>query len=204
MQDSSRQPPDPREREATALLERWSRGDSTALTELMPLVYADLRRLADRSLRRERGDHTLQATALVHEAYLRLSRGKPPEAGGRDRFLCLAARLMRQVLVDHARRAKTARRDGGGGPRLSLLDAENEAVARPEQASVDFLALHEALDLLAKKDPRKAQVVELRFFGGYEVSEVARLLNVSEPTVIADTRLARAWLLQRLDDSGSA
>lgn len=205
MQDSTGQSSGARELQATVLLERWSSGDAGALAELMPLVYADLRRLADRSLRRERDDHTLQATALVHEAYLRMQRGKPLVVDGRDRFLHLAARLMRQVLVDHARRVHAGRRDGG--PRVSLLAAEHsgdEALLRPSQASVDFLALHAALERLAERDVRKAQVMELRFFGGYEVAEVARLLGVSEPTVIADTRLARAWLLHQLQDSRPA
>lgn len=161
----------------------------------MPLVYADLHRLAGYSLSRERQDHTLQPTALVHEAYLRLAQSTPPQLGDRKHFLCLAARLMRQILVDHARRVKADRR-GGEAPRIALEQAAEAAAPQP---AVDLLALHEALLALAAVDPRKARVIELRFFGGFEVKEVAELLDVSVPTVVSDTRVARAWLLSRID-----
>jgi RNA polymerase sigma-70 factor (ECF subfamily) len=186
-----------RDGEVTALLERWSAGETGALSELVPLVYADLRRLAGRSLRRERGDHTLQPTALVHEAYLRLAGSRPPELESREHFLCMAARLMRQILVDHARRVQAARR-GGQVPKVPLEEA-GAAEAAGDASTVDLLALDRALDALAVLDARKARVVELRFFGGFEVKEVARLLDVSVPTVVADTRFARAWLLARID-----
>ena len=199
MQNWNRSPRGARDGKATALLDRWSQGDDSALAELMPLVYADLRRIANRSLQRERDAHTLQPTALVHESYLRLQKGRALDIGaGRDHFLRIAARLMRQILVDHARRTHAARRDGGA-PRTPLTEAESQSGAPDTTLSVDFLALHSALERLARQDRRKAQVIELRYFGGYNVSEVARLLGVSEPTVIADTRLARAWLLDRLD-----
>ncbi len=183
----------------THLLDRWSEGDTGVLAELMPLVYTDLRRLAGRSLRRERPDHTLQPTALVHEAYMRLAKSAPPDLGDREHFLCLAARLMRQILVDHARRAKAERR-GGEAPRVPLEEHLDEAEQSGDLPSVDLLALDEALKSLSELEPRKAQVIELRFFGGFEVKEVAELLSVSVPTVVTDTRVARAWLLARIDD----
>ena len=181
-----------RDGDVTALLERWRSGEAGLLPRIVPLVYADLRRLAARSLRGERADHTLQPTALVHEAYLRLAGSQPPALESRDHFLCMAARLMRQILVDHSRRAGAAKR-GGDAPRISLDDVD---VAAP---GVDLVALDLALDALEARDPRKARVIELRFFGGFEVREVARLLDISVPTVVADTRFARAWLLARID-----
>ena len=187
----------------TRLLDRWSDGDTGVLAELMPLVYADLRRLAGRSLRRERPDHTLQPTALVHEAYMRLAKSAPPDLGDREHFLCLAARLMRQILVDHARRAKADRR-GGEAPKVPLEEHFEEAERRETLPAVDLLALDEALKALANLEPRKARVIELRFFGGFEVKEVAKLLEVSVPTVVTDTRVARAWLLARIDDGPSS
>ena len=182
----------------TRLLDRWSEGETGVLAELMPLVYTDLRRLAGRSLRRERPDHTLQPTALVHEAYMRLAKSAPPELGDREHFLCLAARLMRQILVDHARRANAERR-GGEAPKVPLEENLNEAEQSGDLPSVDLLALDDALKDLSDLEPRKAQVIELRFFGGFEVKEVAELLDVSVPTVVTDTRVARAWLLARID-----
>ncbi len=185
-----------RDLDLTALLERWSEGDRSALTELVPLVYADLRRLADRSLRAERADHTLQPTALVHEAYLRLAGSRPPEVASREHFLYLVARLMRQILVDHARRQQAERR-GARAPRVPLEEA-----AQVEQApAVDLLSLDGALTDLAALDARKARVIELRFFGGFEVTEVASLLGISVPTVIADTRFARAWILAHIEEA---
>lgn len=183
----------PRDLDLTALLERWGQGDGTALAELVPLVYADLRRLAGQSLRGERADHTLQPTALVHEAYMRLAGARPPEVSGRQHFLHLAARLMRQILVDHARRQQAERR-GARPPRVSLDEARDVG----EAPAIDLLALDGALTDLAALDPRKAKVIELRFFGGFDVAEVAGLLGVSAPTVIADTRFARAFILARI------
>ena len=187
-----------RDLDLTALLERWSQGDGAALAEVVPLVYVDLRRLAGRSLRGERADHSLQPTALVHEAYLRLAGSRAPELAGRQHFLYLAARLMRQILVDHARRQRAERR-GGRPPRVPL----EEALQLGQAPAVDLLALDGALHDLEALDPRKAKVVELRFFGGFEVEEVAGLLGVSAPTVIADTRFARAWLLARIEGGGA-
>lgn len=194
-----------RDGEVTDLLGRWSAGETGVLSELLPLVYADLRRLADRSFRGERDGHTLQPTALVHEAYLRLARSRPPRLESREHFLNTAARLMRQILVDHARRVRAERR-GGGAPKVPLEEMGTVAGPAAERSSVDLLALDQALDTLAELDERKARVVELRFFGGFGVREVARLLGVSVPTVVADTRFARAWLLDRIDggDGGPA
>ncbi|HEV2844982.1 MAG TPA: ECF-type sigma factor [Thermoanaerobaculia bacterium] len=180
--------------EVTQLLARWRAGDRGALEALTPLVYAELHRLAARALARERPDHTLQATALVHEAFLRLHGGQPAACHDRLHFLTLAARLMRHILVDHARQLKAARR-GAGAVKLSL-DAIGEL---PDGGpGPDLLALDAALEELAAADARKARVVELRFFGGLSVEETATALGVSIPTVILDTRLARAFLFDRL------
>ena len=184
--------------EVTDLLVRWGEGDRGALTTLTPLVYAELRRLAARALSRERPDHTLQPTALVHEAFLRLHGGRPASCGGRLHFLSLAARLMRCILVDHARSRKAARR-GAGAVKLPLEKIEEPAVSPALPASlIDLLDLDAALSELAAADSRKAKVVELRFFGGLSVEETAEVLGVSLPTVILDTRLARAFLFDRL------
>ncbi len=191
-----------RQQEVTALLDRWGEGETAAFGELIPLVYSDLRRLAARSMRSERGDHTLQPTALVHEAFLRLAKGTPPDLENRRHFYGLAARLMRQILVDHARRVQAERR-GGGGPMVPL-DEETPGLA--VAPGVELLALDEALSALAESAPRKAKIIELRFFGGLEVKEVAELLEVSMSTVVTDTRVARAWLLARVagGSAGSA
>ncbi len=180
--------------EITALLERWSRGDEEALAELMPVVYGELRRLANRAIRSERADHTLEATALVHEAYLRLAAGAPPNLSGRVHFYSLAARLMRHVLVDHARRHQAARR-GSGALRLALDVVGDLAAA---DGAIDLVQLDEAMEQLSKIDARKTRVIELRFFGGLTTEETAELLGVSVPTVLLDTRVARAWLYSRL------
>jgi len=184
--------------DVTRLLDRWRRGDEAAAGELMPVVYAELHRLAEGAMRGERGDHTLQATALVHEAYLRLAAGATPDWRDRRHFYAVAARTMRRVLVDHARRLGAARRGGGVAP-VSL--GEDDAAEAPPP--VDLLDLDEALDALARHDARKAQVVELRYFGGLTAAETAELLAVSEPTVRLDSRLARAWLLARLQPAAA-
>jgi RNA polymerase sigma factor (TIGR02999 family) len=181
--------------ELTALLARWRRGDEGAEAELMPVVYGELRRLAARAMRGERGDHTLQPTALVHEAYLRLAAGARPEWRDRVHFYAVAARTMRRVLVDHARRQRAARR-GGGAPTVTLADG---AAASPPPRPVDLLDLDDALEALARHDERKARVVEMRYFAGLTEAETADALGVSEPTVRLDARLARAWLYRRLD-----
>jgi len=180
--------------EVTDLLVRWGEGDRIALSTLTPLVYTELRRLATRALARERSDHTLQPTALVHEAFLRLHGGRPASCRDRLHFFTLSARLMRCILVDHARGQKAARR-GAGALKLPL-----ERIEEPAETGslIDLLELDEALSALAAADARKAQVVELRFFGGLSAEETAEALDVSIPTVILDTRLARAFLFDRL------
>lgn len=180
--------------EVTNLLSRWGEGDRCALATLTPLVYAELHGLAARAMARERPDHTLQPTALVHEAFLRLHGGQPAACRDRLHFLTLASRLMRHILVDHARASKAARR-GAGTVRVSLERADEIAAREPHG---DLLALDAALDELAAADARKARVIELRFFGGLSVDEVASFLGVSAPTVILDTRLARAFLFDRV------
>jgi RNA polymerase sigma factor (TIGR02999 family) len=180
--------------EVTHLLTRWGEGDRGALASLAPLLYSELRRLAARALARERPDHTLQPTALVHEAFLRLHGGRPASCRDRLHFLTLAARLMRRILVDHARSQK-ATRGGAGAVKLPLDRIEEMAAGA---SPVELLALDSALSELAAADARKARVVELRFFGGLSVEETAEVLGVSLPTVILDTRLARAFLFDRL------
>jgi RNA polymerase sigma factor (TIGR02999 family) len=186
--------PKPPAHEVTGLLGRWGTGDRGALAALTPLVYSELHRLASCAMARERPDHTLQPTALVHEAFLRLYGGQPAACRDRLHFLTLASRLMRHILVDHARAAHAARR-GAGAARVSLAAAD--AIAAREPAG-DLLALDEALEELAAADARKARVVELRFFGGLSVEETAAVLGVSAPTVVLDTRLARAFLFDRV------
>jgi RNA polymerase sigma factor (TIGR02999 family) len=183
----------------TRLLLDWSRGDQTALDRLMPLVYDELRALAERSLRHERSGHTLQGTALVHEAYLKLVDQRQVRWQDRAHFFAVAAQLMRRVLVDHARRHGAVKR-GSGAPRLPLHEADAPAAAAP---LVDWLALDCALDRLAALDERQARTVELRFFGGLTIEETAEVLQVSQATVKNDWNLARGWLyreLQRLAD----
>jgi RNA polymerase sigma factor (TIGR02999 family) len=188
--------PVPSTREVTELLEAWQHGDAGARERLLPLVYDELRRVARARLRRERPDHTLQATALVHEAYLRMLG--PGEATPRNRaqLFGMAARLMREILVDHARR-KGARKRGGPATKVSLHDG----VAAPEIAIVDLLALDEALTELGARDARACQVVELKFFAGLTIGEAAEVLQVSAATVERDWTVARAWLHQRLSTS---
>lgn len=178
--------------EVTAALAAWRAGGAGSEEALARLVYADLRRRAARLLARERPDHTLQPTALVHEAYLRLLGQAPVDWQGRTHFFAFAARLMRQVLTDHARR-RGAEKRGGGAVTVSL-DAAGEVAAE----AVDFAALDEALGELAGFDPRGAQVVELRFFGGLTVDETAVVLACSPATVHRLWQVARAWLFQRL------
>jgi RNA polymerase sigma factor (TIGR02999 family) len=175
----------------TALLRAWGSGDREAGERLMPLVYRELRRQAGRYLRRERRDHTLPATALVHETYLRLVGEQAPWAD-RAHFFGVAARVMRQVLVDHARRHRAAKR-GGGWTRVAL---EGSGVAAPlvGDRDLDLVVLDEGLVELAALDPAKARVVELRFFGGLSLAETAETLGVSASTITREWRMARAWL----------
>lgn len=177
----------------TQLLLAWTRGDRAALNRLMPLVYEELRQLAGGYLVRERHDHTLQPTALVHEAFLRLVDHRSIQWQGRAHFLALAATLMRQLLIDHARKHRAEKR-GGGGARVTLHEGDAVIEAR----SVELIALDEALSALAAVDPRQARVIELRFFGGLTIEEAAEVLAVSPATVKLDWSLARAWLVREL------
>lgn len=176
--------------EVTRLLEAAVAGDNEALDRLMPLVYEDLRRVARRQLDREGGGHTLQTTALIHEAYLKLAGGGAVGATSRAHFLAIAARAMRQVLVDYARRRKAAKR-GGGVISVTLGDEPQPTDASAE----DLLSLDDALQQL---DPRQRQVIECRFFGGMEEKDIAVALGISERTVRRDWVKARAWLYQTL------
>lgn len=173
--------------DVSRLLKEWGKGNHHALEELTPLVYGELRRLAAGYLRRERANHTLQPTALVHEAYLRLVRQRNPSWQDRKHFFGIAARVMRQVLVEHARRRGAGKR---AGRRVSL----EEAVSFQRERSRDFVALDYSLSELEKIDPRKCKAVELRYFGGLSMDEIAQALDVSAVTVRRDLRMAEAWL----------
>ena len=175
--------------EVTLLLQAWSEGDPSAPEKLAPLIYAELQRLAKRSMRREYAQQTLETGALINEAYLRLADWKNARWENRAHFYGVASQIMRRVLVDYARSRGYQKRGGGARP-VSLDDA---VVASPERAP-DLLSLNEALDRLGKFDPRKCKVVELRFFGGLSVEETARVLNISPFTVIRDWNFAKAWL----------
>ncbi len=178
--------------DVTTLLEAWRGGDAQALDRLMPVVYDELRTLARSYLRRERPEHTLQATAVTHEAYLRLVEKTHPRWQGRLHFFAVAAQVMRRVLVDHARARQAAKR-GGNAVKVSLEDGD-AAVEPP----LDVLDLDTALTRLAERDPRKARVIELRYFGGLTAREAAEVLEVSEETVHLDSRFARSWLTREL------
>lgn len=182
-------------RELTQLLLNWSDGDSAALDQLMPIVYDELRRLAYNYLRREHPGHTLQPTALVNEAYLRLVDQRQAKWQNRAQFLGVAAQLMRRILVDHARQKYAAKRGGADWQRLSLTDADSIA-GKPE---ADLLAVHDALNELAVMDPQQSRIVEMRFFGGLSIEETAAVLGVGHATVERDWKLARAWLRRKLD-----
>jgi RNA polymerase sigma factor (TIGR02999 family) len=177
----------------TQLLADARRGDQAALDALLPLVYGELRRLADHYLRGERPGHTLQATALVHEAYLRLAGQTSIDWQNRAHFFSVAAQVMRHILVDHAR-GYNAEKRGGGAMRLSL----DEAVSFFEEREVSLVALDEALNELSALDEQQARVVELRFFGGLNVKEIAEVLKVSPDAVRYDWRMAKAWLHREL------
>ncbi|MCH9650016.1 MAG: sigma-70 family RNA polymerase sigma factor [Deltaproteobacteria bacterium] len=189
--------------EMSRLLAQWRDGDAAAFDRLMPLVYPQLRLLAEGYLRRERRDHTLQPTAVVHEAYLKMIGRDHPNWADRVHFFAVAARIMRRILVDHARARRAAKRGGHlqvtwteGG----MLDLELSGSASASPA--DVIDLDEALRELAQRDARKARTVELRYFGGLTVEEVAQVLKVSKETVYLDSRLARAWLQDRLSREG--
>ncbi len=178
----------------TDLLLKWSGGDATALEQLMPLVYDELRRLAVRYLRREHEQHSLQPTALVNEAYLRLVNQQKVEWQSRAQFYGLAALLMRNILVDHARNRQAAKR--GGHQFQVSFDSNNQVSLDPE---IKFLAVHEALEHLATFDEQKSRIVELRFFGGLSIAETAEVMGIGHATVERDWKLARAWLRRELE-----
>ena len=184
----------PRVNDVTGLLLSWRQGDAEALDRLVPLVYDELRRVARGHLRREPPGHSLQATALVHEVFLRLVDADRLTPMSRTHFFAISARLMRQILVDHARRKRADKR--GGGATVISLDEVGPAAAQP--SGVDVLALDEALDALSSFDARQCRVVEMRFFAGLNIPETADALGVSTPTVERDWAMAKAWLHRRL------
>lgn len=175
------------------LLLKWSDGDSSARGRLLPMVYDELRRLAAKYLRRERANHTLQPTALVNEAYLRLIDQEKVVWENRAQFFGLAARLMRNILVDHARNRQAAKR---GGEHYSVSLSQADRVS--EASAVDLVALHETLERLATHDAQKSSIVELRFFGGLSIKETAEVMDISHATVERDWKMARAWLRREL------
>jgi RNA polymerase sigma factor (TIGR02999 family) len=183
----------PAPNEITGLLVAWAEGDESALERLIPLVYAELHQLAHRYMTRERPGHTLQTTALVNEAYLRLVNWKEAQWQSRAHFFAVSAQMMRRILVDFARDKQYLKR-GGGALRVSL----GEAAAFTACPSASLVALDEALTTLTEMDRRKGKVVEMRFFGGLSVKEAAEVLQVSEETVMRDWRLAKVWLLREL------
>ena len=178
----------------TELLLRWGRGDENALEQLMPLVYHELHRIARRCMAGERVGHSLQATAIVNEAFVRLVDGKAVAWNDRAHFLAVSARVMRRILVDHARARKYQKR-GGDAVRVTFDEA---LVVSRDDLHPDFVVLDAALEALAKIDERKSRVVEMRFFGGLSVEETATALNVSPATVMGDWRFAKAWLKREL------
>ncbi len=184
--------------QVTRLLLAWSDGDAAAPDQLMPLVYEELRQLARGYLRQEGSDHTLQPTALVHEAYLRLVDATQITWQSRAHFYGIAARLMRRILVDHARRHAAAKR-GGGVRDIPLEDAGD--LAREE--TLDLVALDGALESLAQNYPRQCEVVELKFFGGLEMREISEALQISERTVVRDWEFARFWLRREMNSAPS-
>ncbi|MFN0119379.1 MAG: sigma-70 family RNA polymerase sigma factor [Blastocatellia bacterium] len=183
--------------DVTQLLVAWSNGDTSALDQLVPLVYDELHRLAHNYMRRENPGHGLQTTALVNEAYLRLTEGKPVNWQNRTHFFAVSANVMRRILIDIAN-AHGAHKRGGGAPHVSLDDALESALVISDDRQADLVALDEALTALAQFDARKAQVVEMRFFGGLSVEETATALQVSPDTVLRDWRLAKSWLMRHL------
>jgi RNA polymerase sigma factor (TIGR02999 family) len=182
--------------QVTQLLLAWRNGDQEALEQLTPLLYGELRRLAESYLRRERRDHTLQATALVNEAFLQLLGNQSVDWQNRAHFFGIAARLMRRILVDHAR-AHVATKRGSGQDALPL----NEALAVPGGHSPEVVALDDALSDLAQFDARKSRVVELRYFGGLSIEETAEVVGISMATVRRELRMAEAWLYQQIKKS---
>ncbi len=186
---------EPTQNDVTSLLEAWNAGDQNAAAEVLPLVYDELRRIAGRYCRRERVGHTLQATAIVHEAYLRLIEDSGAQWNSRPHFVGTVAHLMRRILVDYARQRNTGKR-GGKAARVTLTEAQVLSTER----SPDLLELDIALTELSELDPQKARIVELRFFGGLTIEETAEFLDVSPATVVRQWRRARAWLYGQLSD----
>jgi RNA polymerase sigma factor (TIGR02999 family) len=184
--------PEPPAQPVSALLGRWRAGDQQALQVLIPLVYEELRRIARHHLRQERPDHTLQSTALVHEAYLKLMDQGPADVENRAHFLAVSSRLMRQILVDHARRHRAAKR--GGGLKLELKDV----MATQKVQDIDLIALDHALSELARLDPQQSRIVEMRFFGGLSIEDTAEVIGISRTTVKREWATARAWLLREM------
>src|SRR5512133_426216 len=182
--------------EVTQLLQQWSRGDDAALAELTPLVYEELRRLAHHYMEGQRPDHTLQTTALVNEAYLRLADQTNPSWQSRSHFFAVAARAMRQILVSYARSDRAQKR-GGGAVRIEL---DESAILSPEQ-SKEIVDLDEALERLATLDSRKARVVELKYFGGLNHDEIAEVMKISTVTVRRDWMFAKTWLYDELHNA---
>jgi RNA polymerase sigma factor (TIGR02999 family) len=188
----------PKQHEITQLLAEWTDGNQSALDELYPLVYDELHRLARRYMSRERKGHTLQTTALINEAYVRLVDQKNVHWANRSHFFAISAQIMRRILIDHARRHAYAKR-GGGAQQVSL----DEAAAVTSGIGSEMIRLDEALKTLAEMDPRRSHVVELRYFGGLNNEEIAGVLHVSENTVTRDWNMARAWLYQQLTESAA-
>jgi RNA polymerase sigma-70 factor, ECF subfamily len=183
----------------TQLFEEWRAGRNEAFDQLFALVYDELRALASGYMRRESASHTLQTTALVNEAYMKLARHKDPLPENRRHFFAVAAKVMRQILIDHARTRKSKKR-GGAAVKLCI----DEAIIMSDERAGDLLALDAALKNLAAIDPRKSNVVELRFFGGMTIEETAEFLGVSSNTVVRDWEMARAWLYRDINESGYA
>ena len=183
------------ENNLTGLLTEWREGDKSALDKLTPIVYDELRRIAHRYVRRERDGHTLATTALVNEAYLRLAGFQKFTWESRSHFFAVSAQVMRHILIDYARRSQFAKR-GGGLQRVSFEGAASDAMLMTSARAAELIALDEALDELAKMDPRKSDVVQLRYFGGLTLEETAEVLQVSLMTVRRDWRAARAWLFK--------
>ncbi|MBL8177218.1 MAG: sigma-70 family RNA polymerase sigma factor [Bryobacterales bacterium] len=181
--------------DVTVLLSRWCSGDRGALDALTPLVYEELRAIAEHYLGKERSNHTLAPTALVHEAWLKLVRQDQSEFPNRKHFYALAARVMRNILVDHARALQTGKRGGG-----QMTIAFGEAQFTQTQHANQFLVLNDAMDRLAKMSPRQAQVIELRYFAGLNLEEISELTGVSQSTISRDQRAAEAWLGQAMQE----
>lgn len=182
--------------QVTELLRHWKRGDERALDTLLPLLYQELRRLAHYHLQSERPDHTLQTTALVHEAYLRMAGSQSVDLQNRAHFIAVASRLMRQILVDYARERRASKRDGGCRIAVEYLDA------LPVNGDAELLALDDALNQLASIDERQGKIVEMKFFGGLSAPEISQVLGISRATVDRDWATARVWLHRQMSRTG--